>query len=111
MPSYAGCKNVFTAVKSRLSDDWTLPEIVRNVRRLDNDVTRCVNETIFAASQETMNRQFGDLGQRMTASETQSKSDTAERSRERQARIAMFVAAGLGFASSLALFIIQLIAK
>lgn len=94
-----------------MGDDWTMSELARNIQRVENSVAHCVNETVYAQAQTNMGHRFEDLGQRLTSIEAERKAEAGERARERQARIGLLIAAGLGFASSLGLFVIQLVAR
>lgn len=92
-------------------DDWTIPEIVRNIKRLDTAIQRCVNEEYYQQAQKNVGERIEAQDRRITTIEAERKSETADRVKQRQQLTLAVIAAAVSAMFSLGLKVIDLVSK
>lgn len=91
-------------------EDWTLPEAVRNIKDIKQELTHKVGESTYSMAQRVVGERIEAEAKRITTIETKREAEALSRDSQYRKIVAMFIAAGLGLASSIVVMILQIVA-
>lgn len=92
-------------------DDWTIAELVRNIKRHDMELSRRVTTETYTQAQTNTGERITSLGREITEIQTERRNDIGDKARYRNGMYLASFAAVLSFALSLGLKLVELVAK